>query len=126
VVERMRELSAQYPRYGYRRIRIFLRRDGHRMSHEARHHHDHHHRCYEGWNNCGPGTEAHRTFRHGQGDGQTQVTLKLSRNFKCIWRTPLPPNGPSVFAPPLGYDMEAVTGTFRKRSVLLRRIRMVA
>jgi hypothetical protein len=28
VVERMRELSAQYPRYGYRRIRIFLGRDG--------------------------------------------------------------------------------------------------
>jgi putative transposase len=32
VIERMRELSAQYPRYGYRRIRIFLGRDGHRMS----------------------------------------------------------------------------------------------
>jgi len=31
-VERMKELSAQYPRYGYRRIRIFLARDGHRMS----------------------------------------------------------------------------------------------
>ncbi len=31
-VERMRALSAQYPRYGYRRIRIFLGRDGHRMS----------------------------------------------------------------------------------------------
>jgi putative transposase len=29
VIERMRELSAQYPRYGYRRIRIFLSRDGH-------------------------------------------------------------------------------------------------
>ena len=29
---RMKELSAQYPRYGYRRIRIFLGRDGHRMS----------------------------------------------------------------------------------------------
>ena len=28
----MQELSAQYPRYGYRRIRIFLGRDGHRMS----------------------------------------------------------------------------------------------
>jgi hypothetical protein len=25
-------LSAQYPRYGYRRIAIFLARDGHRMS----------------------------------------------------------------------------------------------
>lgn len=32
VVTRMRELAAQYPRYGYRRIRVFLGRDGHRMS----------------------------------------------------------------------------------------------
>jgi len=32
VIARMRELSAEYPRYGYRRIRIFLGRDGHRMS----------------------------------------------------------------------------------------------
>jgi len=32
VTARMRELSAQYPRYGYRRIRIFLGRDGYRMS----------------------------------------------------------------------------------------------
>jgi putative transposase len=31
-IERMKELSAQYPRYGYRRIRIFLGREGHRMS----------------------------------------------------------------------------------------------
>jgi putative transposase len=30
VIERMRDLSAQYPRY--RRIGIFLGRDGHRMS----------------------------------------------------------------------------------------------
>ena len=29
---RMTELSAQYPRYGYRRIAIFLGRDGHEMS----------------------------------------------------------------------------------------------
>ncbi len=32
VIDRMKALSAQYPRYGYRRIRIFLGRDGHRMS----------------------------------------------------------------------------------------------
>jgi putative transposase len=32
VVERMKDLSRQYPRCGYRRIRIFLGRDGHRMS----------------------------------------------------------------------------------------------
>ena len=29
---RMRELAAQYPRYGYRRVRIFLGRDGYAMS----------------------------------------------------------------------------------------------
>jgi putative transposase len=32
VIERMKALSAQYPRYRYRRIRIFLGHDGHRMS----------------------------------------------------------------------------------------------
>jgi putative transposase len=32
VIERMKALSVRYPRYGYRRIRIFLCRDGHRMS----------------------------------------------------------------------------------------------
>ena len=32
VIARMQELSAQYPRYGYGRIRIFLDRDGHVMS----------------------------------------------------------------------------------------------
>ena len=32
VLARMAVLSAQYPRYGYRRIRIFLGRDGHSMS----------------------------------------------------------------------------------------------
>jgi putative transposase len=32
VLARMGELARRYPRYGYRRIRIFLGRDGHRMS----------------------------------------------------------------------------------------------
>ena len=32
VVSAMRALAAQYPRYGYWRIRIFLRREGHAMS----------------------------------------------------------------------------------------------
>jgi putative transposase len=32
VLARMGELARQYPRYGYRRIRIFLGRDGHTMS----------------------------------------------------------------------------------------------
>lgn len=37
VVEAMRRLAAQYPRYGYRRIRIFLMREGHRMSADRTH-----------------------------------------------------------------------------------------
>ena len=32
LLARMTELVAQYPRYGYRRVRIFLGRDGHTMS----------------------------------------------------------------------------------------------
>jgi putative transposase len=31
VLAAMQRLSAQYPRYGYRRIRIFLRREGFAM-----------------------------------------------------------------------------------------------
>ena len=30
MIERMQALSAQYPRFGYRRMRIFLGRDGYR------------------------------------------------------------------------------------------------
>ena len=32
VIEAMKALSAQYPRYGYRRIRVFLRRKGFELS----------------------------------------------------------------------------------------------
>jgi putative transposase len=32
VCERMRAIAAQYPRYGYRFVRVFLEREGHRMS----------------------------------------------------------------------------------------------
>ncbi len=32
VVDAMRELAGQYPRYGYRKVRIFRARQGHRMS----------------------------------------------------------------------------------------------
>lgn len=31
-IERMKQLSGQYPRYGYRRIHVFLSADGQRMS----------------------------------------------------------------------------------------------
>ena len=36
-VAAMRRLADQYPRYGYRRIRIFLQREGHRMSPDRTH-----------------------------------------------------------------------------------------
>jgi putative transposase len=36
-LEAMKRLAAQYPRYGYRRIRIFLRREGHHMSRHRAH-----------------------------------------------------------------------------------------
>lgn len=44
VVAAMRELATQYPRYGYRRIRIFLRRQGHAMSPD---------RCHRLWRQAG-------------------------------------------------------------------------
>jgi putative transposase len=37
VVAAMRELSAQYPRFGYRRIHVFLRRQGHLLSPDRAH-----------------------------------------------------------------------------------------
>lgn len=37
VLQAMKRLAEQYPRYGYRRIRIFLRREGHEMSWERAH-----------------------------------------------------------------------------------------
>lgn len=36
-VEAMKRLAAQYPRFGYRRIRIFLQREGHRMRAQRAH-----------------------------------------------------------------------------------------
>lgn len=37
VIEAMKRLAHQYPRYGYRRIRIFLKREGHTMSWQRAH-----------------------------------------------------------------------------------------
>lgn len=37
VVARMREIASEYPRYGYRRIRIFLARAGFKMSNQRAH-----------------------------------------------------------------------------------------
>ncbi len=44
VLKRIAELSAHYPRYGYRRIAVFLGRDGHAMSFE---------RAYRLWRRAG-------------------------------------------------------------------------
>ncbi|MCP1675707.1 transposase InsO family protein [Natronocella acetinitrilica] len=44
VIAAMRVLAAQYPRYGYRRIRIFLAREGYSMSVD---------RCYRLWCKAG-------------------------------------------------------------------------
>jgi putative transposase len=44
VIETMKSLSSQYPRYGYRRIRIFLRRAGHQVGV---------HRAYRLWRKAG-------------------------------------------------------------------------
>ena len=37
VLSRMRALARQHPRYGYRRVRVFLEREGHRMSAQRAH-----------------------------------------------------------------------------------------
>jgi putative transposase len=37
MIDAMRRLAGQYPRYGYRRIRIFLQREGHTMSADRAH-----------------------------------------------------------------------------------------
>jgi len=36
-LQAMKRLASQYPRYGYRRIRVFLRREGHSMSRHRAH-----------------------------------------------------------------------------------------
>ena len=70
VVKRMRELAAQYPRYGYRRIRIFLGRDGHPMSVDR----------------------AHRLWR----TSRLQVPRKRPRRRIALNRPrPTPPTGPN-------------------------------
>jgi putative transposase len=49
VVRVMRELAGQYPRYGYRKIRIFLGRQGHALSAE---------RTYRLWRSRSAGAQA--------------------------------------------------------------------
>jgi putative transposase len=80
---RMCELAAQYPRYGYRRVRIFLGRDGHKM---------------------GP-DRAHRLWRQAG----LQVPRRRARRRVASSRPrPLPPTGPNhVWAYDFVFDTSA-------------------
>ena len=73
-LQAMKELSAQYPRYGYRRIRIFLQRQGHQM----------------GW---------HRAYRLWSQAGLQLPRRRPRRRIATGRPRPLPPTGPnSVWA----------------------------
>ena len=84
VKARMCELAAQYPRYGYRRIRIFLGREGHAM---------------------GP-DRAHRLWRQAG----LQVPRRRPRRRVAASRPrPLPPTGPNhVWAYDFVFDTSAM------------------
>ena len=80
VISAMCRLAQQYPRYGYRRIRIFLKREGHEMSWQ---------RAHRLWQS--PGCSCPRAGRGG--------ALPASRP------RPLPPTGPnSVWAYDFVFD----------------------
>lgn len=73
VLAAMKLLSGQYPRYGYRRIRIFLGREGHPMSQE---------RCHRLWRLAGlqvPGKRPRRRIA----TGRPRPTLPLAANH--VW-----------------------------------------
>lgn len=68
--QRMREIAAQYPRYGYRRVRIFLRREGHVMGKDR----------------------AYRLWKHAR----LQVPRRRSRRRVAMSRPrPVPATGPN-------------------------------
>lgn len=80
VLSAMRRLAQQYPRYGYRRIRIFLKREGHEMS----------------WQ------RAHRLWRVA---GLQLPKRRPRRRLAASRPRPLPPTGPnSVWAYDFVYD----------------------
>lgn len=64
-LEVMRELARQYPRYGYRRIRIFLKREGYEMSTD---------RCHRLWRKAGLQVPRRRPRRRVAGSGQRPVS----------------------------------------------------
>ena len=80
---RMSELAAQYPRYGYRQVRIFLARDGHHMGND---------RAYRLWKRAG-----------------LQVPRRKARRRVAASRPrPTPPTGPNhVWAYDFVFDTSA-------------------
>ena len=83
VAKRMRELAAQYPRYGYRRVRIFLGREGHSMGPD---------RAYRLW--CQSGLQVPRR--------------RPRRRIAASRPRPLPPTGPNqVWAYDFVFDTAA-------------------
>jgi putative transposase len=82
-LSRMSELAAQYPRYGYRQVRIFLARDGHRMGND---------RAYRLWKRAG-----------------LQVPRRKARRRVAASRPrPTPPTGPNhVWAYDFVFDTSA-------------------
>lgn len=71
VLQAMKALSAQYPRYGYRRIRIFLQRQGHEL----------------GW---------HRTHRIWRQAGLQLPRRRPRRRIASSRPRPLPASGPNL------------------------------
>jgi putative transposase len=80
VVQAMKRLALQYPRYGYRRIRIFLKREGHAM----------------GW---------HRAHRLWKSAGLQLPKRRTRRRVAASRPRPLPASGPnSVWAYDFVFD----------------------
>jgi len=73
IIARMRELAGQHPRYGYRFVRIFLERDGHRMSAD---------RAYRLWRNAKLQVPRRRARRR-VATGRPQPTPARSHNH--VW-----------------------------------------
>ena len=93
VINAMRRLVRQYPRFGYRRIRIFLKREGHEMSWER----------------------AHRLWK------VAGLQLPQKRPRRCIASSrprPVPPTGPNtVWAYDFVFDVCEKTSSERRLSL---------
>ena len=75
MIEAMKTLSSQYPRYGYRRIRIFLRRDGHELGI---------HRTHRLWRQAGL-QRPHRRPRRRIATGRPRPLRPVNANFALAY-----------------------------------------